>query len=65
MGKRQDYKNGFSVSREKILPGGLYLVELRDDRGDLLDKIRCDDYRESLAYYHSFKAIARNGRKGA
>lgn len=63
MSKRQDYKNGYSVTHEKLLPSGMYLVELRDDSGNLLDKVRCDDYCDSLAYYRSFKGIARNGGK--
>lgn len=58
--KRKDYKNGASVSMEKLFPSGMYLIELRNPVGDLHDKMRCDDYREACAYYKSFGNIARN-----
>jgi hypothetical protein len=38
----------------------LYSVIVRNARGDVHDKMRCDDYRDALDYYRSFKAIARN-----
>jgi len=38
----------------------LYSVIVRNAHGDVHDKMRCDDYRDALDYYRSFKAIARN-----
>ncbi len=58
--KEKTFKNGASASLEKLSPSGIYLVELWDHAGSLLDKIRCDDYQESLAYFRSFSKIAKN-----
>ena len=56
--KCQTHRNGWSVilDKERIM----YCVILRDARGEVHDKMRCDDYRNALDYYRSFKAIARN-----
>ena len=56
--KCQTYRNGWSVllDKERIM----YCVILRDASGEVHDKMRCDDYRNALDYYRSFKAIARN-----
>jgi hypothetical protein len=52
------YRNGWTVIMDK--GSTLYSVIVRNARGDVHDKMRCDDYRDALDYYHSFKAIARN-----
>ena len=56
--KCQTYRNGWSVilDKERVM----YCVILRDASGEVNDKMRCDDYRNALDYYRSFKAIARN-----
>lgn len=38
---------------------GWFRVTLRDTAGNLLDKVRCDNYRDALAYRRSFVAIAK------
>jgi hypothetical protein len=47
-----------SASMERLSPSGMYLIECRV-RGELYDKVRCDDYQDALWYFTSFKAIAR------
>lgn len=44
-------------------PGGLYLVLLRTG-SSVADKIRCDTYREALAWWKAFNTQAR-AYKGA
>lgn len=39
-----------------------YYVTLYNSRGQVADKMRCDDYRDALAYLKSFRAIAKNDR---
>lgn len=39
---------------------GMYEVKLYSSTGDLIDKVRCDDYRDACAYKRSFDKIARN-----
>lgn len=56
--KCQTYLNGWCVIMDK--GNALYSVIVRNARGDVHDKMRCDDYRDALDYYRSFKAIARN-----
>jgi len=56
--KCQTYSNGWCVIMDK--GNALYSVIVRNARGDVHDKMRCDDYRDALDYYRSFKAIARN-----
>ena len=51
-------KNGAWTSFEKL--NGWYIVKLYDAAGNLLDKIRCDDYRNACDYRKSFNAIAKN-----
>jgi hypothetical protein len=36
-----------------------YTVLVRDARGELHDRIRCDDYRAALHYWLAFNAIAK------
>lgn len=52
------YSNGWSVYFERI--GDWYHVLVRDARGDVHDKVRCDSYREASDYRRAFKAIAKN-----
>jgi len=52
------YRNGWCVSFERI--GNWYHVLVRDARGDVHDKVRCDDYRSAIEYRRAFRAIARN-----
>ena len=60
MQKRKDFKNGASITIEKLFPSGMYLVELWGIDGSLKDKIRTDDYDGAMAYYKSFAKIAKN-----
>jgi len=39
---------------------GWFRVVLRDTAGNLLDKVRCDTYREALEYRRAFTAIAKS-----
>jgi len=51
-------KNG-SVTFEKTFPSGLYVVTLRDTKGDVADKARCDDYRMAREHIRAFRKIAK------
>jgi len=52
------YKNDWSTLLEKQAHG-VYLVLVRNDAGEIYNKIRCDDYRMALNYWHAFNVIAR------
>ncbi len=52
------FRNGWSAMMDKA--GAMYVVIVRNARGDVHDKMRCDDYRDACDYYRAFKAIARN-----
>lgn len=52
------YKNG-DVVMERLFPSGMWLVQLRNNAGELVDKIRCDDYRMAKEYKRAFAAIAK------
>lgn len=54
----KEYRNGWSVYAEK--GGTLYTVIVRNGRGDVHDKMRCDTYRDAMDYWRAFNAIARN-----
>jgi hypothetical protein len=56
--KAKEYRNGWSCHMERV--GAWYLVNVRDGRGDVHDKVRCDEYRDGLDYWRAFNAIARN-----
>ena len=56
--KARIYRNGWSASIDKA--GSMYVIFVRNSRGDVHDKMRCDDYSDALAYYKSFCAIAKN-----
>ena len=55
--KRKNYRNG-SVVMTKSFPSGLYLVECWAGN-DMVDKVRCDDYRIACEYFKAFSAIAK------
>jgi len=55
--KIKTYRNGWSTMMDKA--GYLYTVIVRDARGDIHDKMRCDDYRTACDYYRAFNAIAK------
>ena len=57
--KIQEYKNGAYVTMEKLFPSVMYIVQCRNPKGELHDKIRLDDYKEACHYFKSFKAIAK------
>lgn len=58
--KIKEFANGAYTTFERTTPSGMYTVQLRKPSGDVMDKVRCDDYREALAYLRSFNAIAKN-----
>lgn len=58
--KLKTFKGEAFVTMEKMSHSGMYLVQGWNDAGRCFDKIRCDDYRNALAYFKSFCAIARN-----
>ena len=59
--KLYEYKSGAYVTLEKSAPPyGMYTVTIRDPRGEVHDKIRCDDYSDTMEYFRAFKKIATN-----
>lgn len=50
-------KYGQSVTFERF--GAWWVVQLRDSRGEVADKMRCDDYRMAVEYRKAFIRIAR------
>lgn len=55
--------SGAWVQFERIFPSGDYLVTLYDPSDNRQDRVRCDDYRNALAYRKSFVSIAKNWGK--
>ena len=55
--KTKSHRNGWSTTMDKA--NYLYTIILRDARGDVHDKMRCDDYRTACDYYRAFNAIAK------
>jgi hypothetical protein len=55
--KAKVYGNDWSTYMEKA--GSLWCVIVRNARGDVHDKVRCDDYRSALTYWKAFNAIAK------
>jgi len=53
-----EYNNGAFAMLEKV--GQWYIALCRDSAGELIDKVRCDDYRMALDYYAAFKRVAKN-----
>jgi hypothetical protein len=60
MTKITTHKSGAWTTFEKLTPSGLYLVKLYSAAGNLIDKVRCDSYREAQAYLRCFNLTARN-----
>lgn len=58
--KIKQFSNGACTMFERTTPSGMYIVQIRKPSGELMDKVRCDDYRNALAYLRSFNAIAKN-----
>lgn len=56
--KHATYKHG-SASLERMHPSGMYLVQCRVG-SEVHDKVRCDEYREAMAYFRAFCRIAKN-----
>lgn len=56
--KLYSYKHG-DVLVEWLFPSGMYLIQLRDTAGELIDKIRCEDYRTAMEYKRAFAKIAK------
>ena len=54
----KEFKNGWTASLDKA--GSMYVAIVRNARGDIHDKMRCDDYRDACDYYRAFSAIAKN-----
>jgi hypothetical protein len=54
------YANGWSAHAEKGSYAGMYTVLIRTAKGDIHDRVRCDDYRMAMEYYKTFCNIARN-----
>lgn len=59
--KAKEYRNGWSTYMGQA--GWLYEVFVRNARGDIHDKIRCDDYRSAMDYWKVFNAIAKTGEQ--
>ena len=53
------FKGGAAVLTSRDFPAGMYSVTLRGPAGELVDRVRCDDYRASREYFRAFSAIAR------
>ena len=56
--KLKTYNNGWLAMMEKQAHG-VYLVLVRNDAGEVYDKMRCDSYRMALDYWRAFNAIAK------
>ena len=58
--KLTEYKNGaYALIEKESYPRGMYCIICRDAVGNLIDKVRCDDYRMALDYYRAFKLMAK------
>ena len=55
--KLTQYKSGAFAMLERA--NGWYCVICRNGGGELIDKVRCDDYRMALDYYRAFKLMAK------
>ena len=56
--KIKEYKNGYA-SFDRLFPSGMYLVQLYKNN-EMMDKIRCDTYRNAMEYFQAFAKIAKN-----
>ena len=57
--KIKTYKNDWTVTLEKW--GLFYVVIVRNAKGDVHDKVRCDDYSNARCYWRVFNSIAKTG----
>ena len=57
--KIKTLKSGAWTTFDKHPANGMYEVKVYAPSGSLHDKVRCDDYREALAYLKSFNAIGK------
>lgn len=56
--KTKTYSNGWTTYYAK--EADWYLVNVRNARGDIHDKVWCDNYRAAMDYWKAFNAIAKN-----
>lgn len=56
--KTKLFKSGAFAMLEKA--GAWYITLARDSAGNLLDRMRCDDYRSAREYYRAFQNLAKN-----
>lgn len=59
MTRCKEFKNGWTAFFSP-LPNGWFETYIRDARGDLHDRIRCDTRRDAMDYYKAFQSIAKN-----
>jgi hypothetical protein len=52
------FKNEWSTHFSRS--GSWWCVVVRNARGDVHDKVRCDDYRSAVTYWKAFNAIAKS-----
>ena len=57
--KIKTYKNGWTVSAEAPACNGIRTVLVRDARGDVHDRVRCDTASAARDYWRAFNAIAK------
>lgn len=55
-------RSGAVVTMETHQPTCMHTVLLRGANGEVVDKVRCDTYREALDYWKAFKKIARSSK---
>ena len=55
--KAVEYPNGWSATLER--EGIWYVARVRNARGDVHDRVRCDDSRMAREYFAAFKRIAK------
>jgi len=60
MAKIKTFKNGAWTTFERTPFAGHYVIRVYNPKGELLDKIICDDYRNAVDYLRCFNGIARN-----
>lgn len=60
MTKIKTFKNGAWTTFERTPYQGYYVVRVYNPKGELIDKVVCDDYANARDYLKSFNGIARN-----
>ncbi len=53
-----EFPNGALAALDKS--NGMYSTWVRSPLGEVIDQVTCFDYREAMAYFKSFKKIAKN-----